>query len=41
MAMLAGKGEVWQEGRFIKIKRYSGTKIYIIDSQNGKLVEIA
>ena len=41
MAMLAGKGRAWQEGRFLKIDTGLATKIYLIDGIRGTLREIA
>lgn len=41
MAMLAGKGRAWQEGRFLKIDTGLSTKIYLIDGARGTLREIA
>lgn len=40
MALLGQKGAVIQEGRFIKIIFDNATKIYVVNSRDGKLQEI-
>ena len=41
MAMLKQNGTVKLEGRFIKVTTGTITKIYVVDSVNGVLREIA